>query len=275
MNAILNPDTAFSAEERDELLAASLPAMARRDRVVEMVEAGDASTKSALRPELDRLNDQVRGAWERYQSRLPILQLSRCPFTSEVFSHSFDPYGADGFWWNYYKPIRLLAEPLGGRFFAFRGAMKSPNDALKTPYLVSPGPDVPFVIDRLMQFPSVTAVISHVRVGELDAYPIVYFTSAELSVNQRSNDWGTESYSFRGAEGHYEQAQYFDAEDEFRYGIEPWVEKNRLQWIEPGDASLTLRTGVTGCPYLKLDGKKAVWRSKGARLWWGPLGKSS
>jgi hypothetical protein len=274
MPLLLNPETAFVPEQRAELLGACLPAIVRRDRVVEMVEAGDASVRSALLPELDRLNDQIRGAWEDYQSRLPVLKLSRCPFTSDVWSHSIDPYGIDGFWWSYYKPIRLLHEPLGGRCVAFRGAMKPPAEPSTTPFLVSPGPDIPFLIARLMQFPSMTAVISHLRIGELDAYPIVYFTSAELPNDQRSNDWGTDSYSFRSPAGHYEHAEYFDAEDEFLYGLEPWIEQKRLQWIEPGDDTMTLRTGTADCPYVNLQGKRAVWRMKSGRLWWGPPGKS-
>ena len=275
MSTILNPETAFSADQRDELLAACFPAMTRRERVVAMVEAGDAGTRAALRPELDRLNEQIRTAWEQYQTKLPIIALSRCPFTNEIWSHSFDPYGLDGFWWNCYQPIRRLDEPNGGRFFSFRGAVAPPALPLAVPFLVEPGPDVPFLIERLMRFPSMTAVISHVRIGELDGYVVVYYTSSDLPNDQRTNDWGTDSYFYRGPQGHYEQAQYFDAEDEFQYGLEPWIEKQRIQWIEPGDESLTLHNGTVGCPYLGLPGRKAVWRMKAGRIWWGPVGKSS
>jgi hypothetical protein len=274
VNLISNTDTAFTADQRDELLGACLPAMVRRERVVEMVEAGDEGTRAALRPELDRLNEEIRNAWSEYQTALPILNLSRCPFTGEVWSHSIDPYGLDGFWWNHYKPVRLLHEPLGGRFFAFSGAVSAPTEMRPIPFLVVPGPDVPFLIDRLMQIPSVTAVISQIQIGGLDAYPIVYFTSADAGANQPMNDWGTDHYSFRGPQGHYEEGQFFDAEDEYRYNITPWVEQKRLQWIEPGDASLTLQSGTNGCMFLQRKGKNAVWRTKSGRLWWGPPGKT-
>ncbi|MGE0761630.1 MAG: hypothetical protein AB7O38_31770, partial [Pirellulaceae bacterium] len=269
----LNPDSAFAASERQALLDTCFPAIQRRSRVVELRESADAKTREDLRPEFERLNETIRTAWNTYQQGLPVLALSRCPFTGKVWSHSLDIYGIDGFWWNCYQPIRRLDEPLGGQFYAFRGAVASAPQVPTAPFLVEPGPELPFVIGRLMAFPSVVAVISHVRVGELDAYPVVYFASEELSPEERTNDWATDSFSFRGPQGHFEQRQYFDAEDEFLYDLAPWVEQQRVRWIAPGDESLTIRTGTIGCPYLQLPGRPCVWRSKAGKIWWGPPGK--
>jgi hypothetical protein len=193
-----------------------------------------------------------------------------------VWSHSIDPFGIDGFWWNCYQPIRLLREPNGGLFYAFRGAMKVPPSAAerKIPFLVEPGPEVPYVIARLLQFPTMVAVIYQLRVGDTDAYPIVYYTSAELSNETRTNDWGINTYSFRGDQGYYEERTYPDAEDEYLFNLEPWIVQQRVQWIAPGDESLQVRKGIAGCPYLELPGQRAVWRTKEGKVWFGPPGKS-
>jgi hypothetical protein len=270
---ILNPAVAFSARERRELLDGCFPAMRRRARVVELMESGGADVRRDLTPEFEQLNTQIRSAWQEYQRRLPIMELSRCPFTGEIWSHSFDPWEVDGFWWNVYQPIRCLDEPPCSRFYAFRGAMAAPAAPLGMPFLAEPGPEVPFVIERLMQFPSIIAVISHVRVGDRNAYPIVYFSLNDLPPDQRTNDWGADSFSYRGDQGYYEERQYFDAEDEFVYDLEPWIARQRIQWIAPGDESLRVQAGVTGCPYLRLPGRHAVWRCKEQRVWFGPPGK--
>jgi hypothetical protein len=270
---ILNADQAFSAAERQSLLDQCFPAIRRRARVVELMESAAADVRRDLQPEFDQLNAQLRTAWAEYQRGLPMVAMSRCPFTGEVWSHSIDHYGIDGFWWSVYQPIRRLDEPNGGGFYAFRGAMVAPAESPGMPFLAEPGPEVPFVIGRLMQFPSIVAVVSHVRIGELDAYPIVYFTHTDLPPDERTNDWGADSFSYRGEQGYYEEREYFDAEDEFLYDLEPWVASERVRWIAPGDESLTVRVGTAGCPYLQLTARHAVWRCKEGRIWWGPPGK--
>jgi hypothetical protein len=271
---ILNPNDAFSSSQRRDLLDRCFPAIRRRARVVELMESGGAGVRRDLQPEFDQLNSQIRAAWDEYQRRLPIASMSRCPFTGTVWSHSIDHYGIDGFWWDVYQPIRRMDEPNGGGFYAFRGAMAAPAEGLVMPFLAEPGPEVPFVIGRLMQFPSIVAVISQIQVGGLDAYPIVYFTDKELPPDERTNDWGADSFFYRGEQGYYEERQYFDAEDEFLYDLTPWIDSKRVQWIAPGDESLKVQTGAVGCSYLQLQGKQSVWRCREGKVWRGPPGKA-
>ncbi len=44
------------------------------------------------------------------------------------------------------------------------------------------------------------------------------------------------------------------------FDLTQWVTRKLLNWIAPGDASLTLRQGIDGCPYLNLPGSHAVQR---------------
>ncbi len=38
---------------------------------------------------------------KEYQSGLPIIPLSRCPFCQTIISHSLDTFGLDGLWWEW------------------------------------------------------------------------------------------------------------------------------------------------------------------------------
>ncbi len=44
------------------------------------------------------------------------------------------------------------------------------------------------------------------------------------------------------------------------FDLMPWVNRELLTWIAPGDASLTLRQGLGGCPYVNLPGTRALQR---------------
>ncbi|QDU60486.1 hypothetical protein Pan216_13270 [Planctomycetes bacterium Pan216] len=256
---------AFNARDRADLLAECFPRMRRLAELIETAE----ETGQNLRPQITPLTEQLTQLWEAYRTNVPVLELSRCPFTKEVWAHSLDNIGIDGLWWSLDKPQRPLDEPMGGKYLSFTGAVRHADPIPAFPFLAEPGPEKPFVIPRLFEVDSVKAVVSHVMIGELDAYPIVYFSDQSLPDECRTNDWGIDKFSYTDAAGVYRSGEWFDAEDEYDYVLEPWIDAGRLLWIAPGDTSLTLRTGTAQCPYLKLPGKRAVWRAKEGRVWWG------
>lgn len=274
MIQVLNKNTAFSESERQELLDRCFPVIRRREELLEIAEAADSASRKALQPEIDNLGNAIRNDWDMYINGVPEVAMSRCPFTKQVFCHSIDSYGIDGFWWSRHKPLRPMKERLGGNFFSFSGSVAAPEQAPDMPFLAVPGGEAPYVIERLMMFDSIVAVISHLKIGGLDAYPMVYFSAEPIAADQRSNDWAIQNFSFYDDDGHFRQLEYFDAEDKYLYDLKPWVASKRLLWIAPDDESLTLRSGLEHCPYLDLPGEHKVWRAKSGRVWHGPVGVS-
>src|SRR5262245_60921179 len=117
----------------------------------------------------------ARQAEAEYFEDAPRVALSCCPFDGKPLLRSFDPFGLDGLWW---RTGATPEEPPSCRHFCvllgaldFAGNVPQAGD-----FEVHPGPGRPFVIPRLLDHPSMLAVISQFRMenGYL-AYPIAYF----------------------------------------------------------------------------------------------------
>lgn len=234
----------FSADERRAILD-------RYRRAFEAKEAAeradDADAERAARAEM-------AAAAKDYVEGVPIVALSRDPFTGDVFETSLDTHDLDGLWWAYEREHRPWVPPPPG-FFAWTGALMpdGPFPAWSLKAMV--GPEVPFVVPRLLEEPRIRAVVSSVLIGEHIGYPIVYFVDGEPPDIERVDDWGHRSYTVLRPDGpaSYHSVQA-DAEKDFELG--PWLDAGRLLWIEPGDRSLTPRTGRDGNPYVGLPGER-------------------
>ncbi len=215
------------------------------------------------------VGDRLRELTVAYREGLHVIPLSRCPITDESFSHSWDPYGLDGLWWNFHKPVRLLKEPRGGKYHALSGAvLLQPGEVAAAPFLVEPGPQKPFVLPRLMEFDSVTAVVSQIQLGAHTAYPIVYFSDPGLTHEDGANEWGSNRFLYEDDTGGMRTGEYFDAEDEHLYDLNPWLESRRLAWIAPDDAQMRVQWGRENCPYLRLESSSPqVTRIMDGKIW--------
>lgn len=190
-----------------------------------------------------------------YEDNLPLVALSRCPFTKQVLRHSLDVDGFDGLWWRYAMPVRAVVEQLPPTFFALTGAVRLTGPVDPAPrFLVRLGPEVPFVVPRILLHDDVRAVVAHVQVGGHDTYPVVYFAQPVPVLLERFNTWGTDHYPYERED----LADGWHAIEEDRDPIDTdlarWIESGDLLWIAPGDAGMTLRSTTAGCPYLGLTG---------------------
>jgi hypothetical protein len=199
-----------------------------------------------------------------YIDGVPFIKLSRCPITGVEVEHSLDNMGLDGLWWKYFGSARPQ-ENLPSSYFAFTGAMKLSAPVEKTPFLVLPGPEVPYVIPRLLKDRNVTAVVSSVPVGRHQGYTIVYFANPVPRM-ARANDWGSNEYKIYapGSEG---WSEVREDDSEFDFDLAKWIDTGRVQWIAPGDASLRLHSEVSGCPYLNLPGDRKISRIQYGEVW--------
>ena len=244
--------TAWSAEERAGLLA-DLAAVERAARV----EGADLV-------ELDR---RAEKALDAYVATLPVVALARCPLTGPVLEVAFDGAGLDGPFWRADRPARpeLDAEPQ--TFLVLSGALSLTAPYEDTEHLVRPGPAVPFVVPSLLGRPTVEAVLSSVTVGRHQGFALAYFATDPPTDVEWCNTWGTERYWYRRDDGEV----VWSAVDDDTVPVDPdlasWIGEGKLSWIAPGDAELTLRRDVEGCPFLGRAGTTAFQRLVHGRLW--------
>lgn len=266
----------FSKKERADILGRLLPLAQSYDSLasdIELYEDDEQANpgENSLEERLVCMNNEIQELLESYMKGLPIRDLSRCPFTGEKVSMAIDDMGLDGLWWNYNAPKRP-ENKLPDTWFALDGALKLKGEAEIAPFLCSPGPDVPFVLPRLLEFIQVKAVISTLKIGDHTAYPISYYADPMLYGEIRVNDWGTGRYWETGSmiPELWSPGQYISLtpdEDEYDFDLEPWIKTGKLLWILPDDDSMTLHSHVYGCPYLDLPGNRRLKFIRDGFVW--------
>ena len=202
-----------------------------------------------------------------YIAGLPRIALSRDPLGGGVVTHSLDPFGLDGLWWDYEKRVRPDDEGLPASVFAVTGALHLGGPPEPAPFLCKPGPEAPFVIPRMLSHPAMVAVVSHVRVGAHDGYPILYYADPVPSDVGRFNTWGTDMYWYRDTTGEWVWNSVYEDTETLDFDLVPWLQSGRLRWVAPGDAGLELREGVDDCPYLGIGGRREFYRVRRGRVW--------
>jgi len=207
--------------------------------------------------ELLKLIEEKRTAAQElrkaYLNGIPTKAVSKCPFTGKVLERTIDLSGINGLWWDYDNPARLQEELLP-TFFAMDGALQLGDTIEAFPFNCSVGPEVPFVLPRLLKHAQIKAVLSSFPIGSHRLYFITYYSEPMLSEIRRTNDIGTYCYKYKDREGRLQHDFYEDPAKDFE--LEDWIRSGRLLWIEPDDENLTLRGYVTGCPYLDLSGNR-------------------
>lgn len=195
---------------------------------------------------------------KQYEDNLPKVPMSRCPLSGEVIVHSFDPFGLDGLWWNCDAPVRPLFERYAS-CIAITGAVKFGGQVESVPFLCKPGPAVPYVYPKLLELDGIYGVISSMPVGAHTAYAILYFSLEIPDGVEMPNEWGTNRYwdANDGNPGWYENA--INPQD-WDFDIGGWIERGKLFWIAPFDATLTLKSDVATCPYIELQGTRQMQR---------------
>jgi len=207
----------------------------------------------AARP-LWRRGRQLR---DRYARLLPDVPVARSPDTGEVVTWAIDMVGLDGWYWSYRGPARRIPERVPSTWLTMTGALRLHDPVEVTPFLVRPGPGVPFVVPRILQATGVRAVLAQLPIGRHTGWPITYFGPRPVDT-KLVNLWGSDGYQV------YEDGEWRGWDEttpwvaDYDFDLEPWLRSGKLLWIRPGDESMELRTGVEGCPYVGLDGVRDI-----------------
>jgi hypothetical protein len=206
--------------------------------------------------EIRELRNRFNVLLEEYVSNVPFVPVSRCPVCAEPLELAIDTVGLDAPWWWDVCP-RQFPKPKGcGHFKVFLGALdlhgRRPAEA--NIWAILPGPGAPYVIERLLSMDGMQAVLSTVPVGENDTgYLIVYFSSKHVAQTDLHQEWRRQTWTLYNESG--EAVTKDMKNDPWDFELGPWLDREKLLWIEAGDASLSLRKGRP-CPYEDLPGTR-------------------
>lgn len=241
--------TELTAAERHALLA-------RAWDIEKQLYPPDPATAPAdqVRAELDENYYLILG---EYADRLPRVLMSVCPHTGVPLKKSFDPWGVDGPWWHKDREVEIEEPKTPPTFKVLQGALalrgRIPTEA-RAP--VIPGPEVPFVIPRLLELPGMVAVMSQLPLHTGDtAYPIAYFSTAEIPHARLHQFWLEQDYWFEMEDG---KSGWLIANDVWDFNLEPWLRNGKLRWIEgQGEAARVVdATSGRPCPFVNLPGDR-------------------
>lgn len=234
-----------------------------RDRDLRLSEQEEVTEK-----ELERFERQSRRLtrWRRvYEVSLSDSLLARCPFSGELFQHTFDGLGLDGFWWNFEAPSRPYRELLP-TYFALAGAVALAEEVEKAPFLCKPGPGVPYVLPALLEHTDIEAVIRELPVGRHRAFAITYFARSFPIGLAVPNEWGTNRAYIATGES-LGWTSLIENPDDFDFNLRPWIESGKLHWVARDDPGVQLLSEVECCPYLDLPGERRIQRVENGKVW--------
>lgn len=234
-----------------------------RDRDLRMI--GEVQPSDVDIARFERQSQRLSRWRKAYEDSLPKVIMARCPFTQDLFVHSYDPFGLDGLWWNYDAPARPF-EKLPPTYLALTGAVSLQAQVEKAPFLCKPGPAVPYLLPRLLQTSGVQAVVRELSVGPHRAFAVVYFARPLPGDLSPPNEWGTNrAYLDQGSsQGWVSNPEDLEVLD---FDLRPWLERGLLYWMVADSSDQTLRNSVADCPYLDLPGERKLQRIENGRVW--------
>ena len=195
---------------------------------------------------------------QRYFDSLPRELMSRCPLTSMPLVKALDPWGVDGFWWQEMKIRNTPEPPPPSTFRVLRGALSLNGlPPLGGHDQAHVGPDVPYVIPRILEMPTMVMVVSslHMQNGYI-AYPLAYYSTQPPPIGSLVATWRMQTYSYLDPQhGH----AWSMPSDPWDFELRPWIERGKVFWIEPGDPQLIVKGGPwVAYPFKDLQGQRLV-----------------
>jgi hypothetical protein len=192
-----------------------------------------------------------------YFEGLPRVVMSTCPHCAGRLERAFDPFDLDGDWWQGARHER----PSHCRHYTFlRGAVRFAGGPLPTPPSAGTaraGPEVPYVIPRLLEQPTMIAVIGELPMDPgWTAYTVAYFAKRRpRTAKGFSGDWAARTARHRSETTRKTEERY--ASEPWDFDLQPWIDRGRLRWCLQGSANRILaEAGARGCPYVRLVGER-------------------
>lgn len=202
-----------------------------------------------------RVRDAYYQVMGEYADRLPRVVMGACPFTGAALKCSFDPYRLDGPWWWKDRPFDIEEPEAPETFRVLLGALalngRTPTETTDQVY---PGPEVPFVVPRLLGLPGMVAVIGRLELATGDvAYPISYWSTEPIAPDRLHQPWLRQELWFPDGAG---SQLWLIANDPWDFELEGWIARDKLFWLEPGGQQVLGRRSGAACPYVNLAGDR-------------------
>jgi len=246
---------ALTENRRAQLLRQFSMAQQAYDRAA---DKGNMTAMSQARRE----REQIRAT---YYEELPRITASCCPFDGKPLVRTFDPFGFDGFWW---QPDAMPPElPACTHFCVLRGAVhfqgKKPRGGA---FEVHPGPEVPYVIPRLLEMEGMIAVISQTEMlAGYRVFLIAYFARRRPPVQELTADWPRKIFTYTTDFG---EVGWQFPNDPWDFELRPWALEGKLRWCLPGSDNTGLSDDPPEqCPYLAIEGQRTRIVIKGEHFW--------
>ena len=248
---------AFDRKRRGQILRQRAQIVRRLVEIDELIDAGvDAAEERRLDAEETQLHEARKANLADYARVIPRMPLSICPFCERPLIKAFDPVGLEGFWWMDRTAGFYDNESVCGHFRLLRGALNlegySPQGGT---YDARPGPEVPYVIPRILQMERMMLVISSIRMDcGYTAYPLAYFSVVDYPAGSMTAEWRRQEYDVQDPSGRW---KFSIPQDPWDFDLDAWIRQGRVRWILPHEDNLAAPSlRPTDCPYLDLKGSK-------------------
>jgi hypothetical protein len=225
---------------------------------------------------LRRQEDQVSLDFFR---RLPYILISRCPYCDKAIWMKVGLFSLVHEFWYRVDSDGREEVPEAHRcphLFCVDGALNlnghSPTDAkapiTTTNKTISMAAEVPFVKPRVLNLPTMVAVIHNLPVADkYTAYPIVYFAQQQPPQDSYCIGWARIEYVDHhraSPPGVVIIGKRSDAQD---YELAKWVQGRKLFWLDPTDEEHPLVRGPAGAfPYNKIPGRRNPYLIKDGQV---------
>lgn len=216
----------FTQENRNRLLSGRAAALAEYERLLNMAMATCPYTaeEEELLAKARAAMQQAESAEAEYFRFLPVLQVSDCPFCSKPLFRQFDPWGFDGPWWR--SDASAQDPPACPHFFLLQGAVRLQGNE-RSQWEVYPGPTAPYVLPRLLEMPSVIAVVSELAMHNgCTARTIAYFAERRPKPEDRAAEWRRTSFVYTTQFG---VGGWRPAEEKIDADLSSWAEKGKVR----------------------------------------------
>lgn len=242
----------WNKQTRDALLRAYDQAAKDHHDAWQRTEDMDFDEACEIR---EPLQEERERRLQAYWDLLPQMPLSACPLCGEQLVRSFDQVGIEGFFWQEGMRVEQEEPTTCPHFCVLLGAVNlnglPPRGGINTAHV---GPEVPYVIPRLLSLPGMVAVISTVPLENgYTTYPIAYFAETPPDPFELTQPWTRRTFSYKDKHG---KSWWTEKNDPWDFELAPWVSTRQVQWIAPGDASFRVASAPEPCPYVGLPGRR-------------------
>jgi hypothetical protein len=224
---------------------------------------------------LRELRSERDFAVRQYVEGLPRLVVGRCPFCERLTRRTVDVFGLDGPWWNVHGPdttpeaCEHYLVTLGALNFLGQDKQQAVRDSKGQ---IEPGPEVPFIVPRLMRLGNVRCVICAHNVDDsrFTIFCMSYYADPPLPAELGVQPWPRNVFYFRPHDRHAERHVAWSSRDEERdFEIADWIDDadQRVGWLAPGDEhSALMFRNTSGCPFIGVPGSQADISIREGRL---------